>query len=1259
MNTETTTTQTSEFILRRFNEPVEWHALVWPVLFGFTVLFFILAMRRDDRGAFLRISGLVTLLGIASCLALLYFVIFEQSPWALVVLGSTLGVGLIYFLLAVLVLVFIGLLGGENPLVFLAVGGGVMMLLSAAYVVLGYFMLSVVSWLIILVPVLGVGLIYTAMMYTRDCHSISIPWAGLLALLRLSVYGLLTACFLLPAIQTYDVTATESKIVVLIDVSDSMDYVDSAADRSRLDYVIEFLTRPYARGKDGAPKTYIEHLQEIAPVAVYRVGGQADNEPAEFKAGAKPWDAERWQAWLAFRADKNGEPSLLANELWKFEKAKREPTKDEAEQAGLDKMKFVAHVKTIKHSTDVGGSVKQVLDRESASRLQAVFVFSDGKSNVADLASVDEVVKRAADKNKPFHIFTLGVGDYRPSKEMEVAPIIVPNDRRIDDLDLVVGVPFSGKGLAGKEFEVFLYATRVKDANNVTVPDPQTYLVGFDKNKFNDGPVAGYQSDLKIAIPDLAPGAIKELAKKVLAQQGKGAKGKDKDAGTTQPPPLDDTQKKAVLGEWEFFAKVQVPGEESFSQRRKFLTTVGNVKINENAIRILLFSSVPSRDFTFVKNVFARELKNNRVELAVYLQSNKDDITEVTEDAQGIIWLPDFPTRLDRPKQAGKEGGKDDKKAAKGGIKSDPMNLKTYDVIVAFDADWEALIPGIKSGKESQLALVKEWVMGEHRGGLVFVSGPQYTARLIPPADKDKLKTWPLAPVFDVMPVVLKRPSASLKNETLHDSTIPYALHFLPEAAAFDFLQLDQTGKGALAGWDDFFARDPGKKVERGFFTYYRVDDVKTGAVVLATFADPKAPPTSNPKYKEQPYFVVLPFGSAGKTFFIGSGEMWRLRTFKEDYHQVFWQNLTRYISARTSGKSFGTFQMQSEFEPGPVAIEAEVRDKEGMPLDPKKHGDLKVIIQRIGAGAKDEDLIKVPLKAKHPTEKPDGKFVATAEIRTPGRYEAKIMIPGTNESIRKEFSIVEKGAEKADLSTDFLKLQMLASEPTPDMRRRLQERAEAKQVGGENGGPPAGWSSQRLYFPLRLADMTTECLVRTPAQIETRKGPTKDVWDLGPLVYDYKSWDDAPLLYTLLLAVPGALMLAAGVVMAFSRRWWAVLGLVITLILVEIGLMLLAHNFTPSELFNPSRLGVLLVVPTLIALVAAGILLVAERYTWVIAIVAAVAVYLLGFVVYLLLFTAPDWFYAVLPVDFVWLLLLIGFLLSLEWFTRKMLRLA
>jgi hypothetical protein len=70
-------------------------------------------------------------------------------------------------------------------------------------------------------------------MYYYDARSVNWLWAGFLGLLRLTVYCLLAVCFLLPGCQEYDITVTESKVLVLFDVSGSMDAADGQESEVR------------------------------------------------------------------------------------------------------------------------------------------------------------------------------------------------------------------------------------------------------------------------------------------------------------------------------------------------------------------------------------------------------------------------------------------------------------------------------------------------------------------------------------------------------------------------------------------------------------------------------------------------------------------------------------------------------------------------------------------------------------------------------------------------------------------------------------------------------------------------------------------------------------------------------------------------------------------------------------------------------------------------------------------------------------------
>src|SRR5262245_60072000 len=82
------------------------------------------------------------------------------------------------------------------------------------------------TWLVILGVVLAVALFYVVWMYIKDSRGVGPIWATLLGALRLGVYAILAIVFLLPARQRSTTTSTESRVVIVWDVSDSMQTSD-------------------------------------------------------------------------------------------------------------------------------------------------------------------------------------------------------------------------------------------------------------------------------------------------------------------------------------------------------------------------------------------------------------------------------------------------------------------------------------------------------------------------------------------------------------------------------------------------------------------------------------------------------------------------------------------------------------------------------------------------------------------------------------------------------------------------------------------------------------------------------------------------------------------------------------------------------------------------------------------------------------------------------------------------------------------------
>src|SRR5262249_23717951 len=168
-----------------------------------------------------------------------------------------------------------------------------------------------------------------------------------------------------------------------------------------------------------------------------------------------------------------------------------------------------------------------------------------------------------------------------------------------------------------------------------------------------------------------------------------------------------------------------------------------------------------------------------------------------------------------------------------------------------------------------------------------------------------------------------------------------------------DFLKLDEGGESPTAGWDGFFwgsgkAPEAGKDVTplRGIFSYYPVDKVKPGAAVVATFEGPERTRINDGK-DPQPYIVTMPFGS-GKTVYIGSAETYRLRTYKDNFHERFWIKLCRYVSAGTTPqKRYGYFLLAKNAQVGTISVEAQLKGEDLLPMS--KDARPTVFVHKLG----------------------------------------------------------------------------------------------------------------------------------------------------------------------------------------------------------------------------------------------------------------------------------------------------------------------
>jgi hypothetical protein len=896
-------------------------------------------------------------------------------------------------------------------------------------------------WILVLVLVLSTGIFYVGWMYKRDSQSVGKIWASFLGLLRICVYLVLAAVFLLPALQTWDRTELHSKVVLLPDVSGSMlskddlptDTMPVEKLASRQDKVIRFLTDERI--------AFLKRLEERNPLFAYRFGGQVDEQFQLFEGG-KLWSAGEWSEWLKPDA-KETMPEGLSDE---------------------DKNKFLRRKKLFEdlvNGTDLGNAVATVLKRESNNMVQAVVLFSDGRnaqhSGSRPSQDVIDEVKNIARRAK-VPIFTVAVGEYRQPVSIRIADLQTPEQARPDD-KFPVRVEVDGEGLPNRELVVSLDITSPKG-------DKRTLDKPFKLSAGAGGPPHA-QIEFEI------------------------------DANQLGTPPPEGKKPELEEGPWQFRARIPKDRREIFTGK-EHESEKQTVQIIKKPLRVLLFAGAATRDYQFVRNLLVREVDKHRAELSICLQSRYEG---VVQDVEPERFLKSFPNRL------GDDAG--------GSPEDRYTSLSQYDLIIAFDPDWDKLLP-------EQLTAVEKWV-NLQAGGLILVGGPVNTYQLARLGNRDKLK-----PILDLFPVVLM--DSVLQSVGLdRPTTEPWRLNFPGATSEMEFLKLDEQSAEQLAGWDEFFTGLPKAEITkesptvRGFYNYYPVDSTKPSATVIATFADPRARLRDG---KEQPFLVSTTYGS-GKVIYLGAGEMWRLRTYREIFYERFWTKLARYAGSGNLTKlsSHGRIIMGSTFTAGQfVPINAQLFGRDMLPLSPTSRPKVTI---KPPPGVTMPPTIELEAK---PTQGGDwqGWFQGRLRVMAPGEYRLELQIPESGEILPQRFKVNEENPELDNTRPDYGQLYQLASEITdflpriPDKEtqdevklalegtaaRLLQQVDEQDQSGARREAAPKKAAPEkgkdgkaekkealRFFFDLNTAHLIPKCMV-TESKVQRSRGKVDDLWD-------------------------------------------------------------------------------------------------------------------------------------------------------------------
>lgn len=282
-------------------------------------------------------------------------------------------------------------------------------------------------------------------------------------------------------------------------------------------------------------------------------------------------------------------------------------------------------------------------------------------------------------------------------------------------------------------------------------------------------------------------------------------------------------------------------------------------------------------------------------------------------------------------------------------------DLYQYDGIVAFDPDWTLI-------DSEQAELLEAWV-AEEAGGLVVVAGPVHMSTWVQSPDHAKIRA--------LYPVEFQR-RLTLLDDGLYGSQTPWPISFSREGMEAQFLSLTDSLAASREIWERF----------AGVFGCYAVKGPKPGAQVYGRYSDPDAGISV-----DRPVYMAEQFYGAGRVFYLGSGEVWRLRGLDPAYFEVLYTQLIRHVTQGRllRGSSRGLLLIEKDnYKVGDdVVIRAQLSTARQEPYLAEQVA--------VAATAPDGTLENVSLAAD--TERP-GNFVGQLAVLQEGAYRLELPVP-------------------------------------------------------------------------------------------------------------------------------------------------------------------------------------------------------------------------------------------------------------------------
>jgi uncharacterized membrane protein len=281
------------------------------------------------------------------------------------------------------------------------------------------------------------------------------------------------------------------------------------------------------------------------------------------------------------------------------------------------------------------------------------------------------------------------------------------------------------------------------------------------------------------------------------------------------------------------------------------------------------------------------------------------------------------------------------------------------------------------------------------------------------------------------------------------------------------------TAELTVAGSDSPITRlmdDPAKNTDRWKKLTYLMDyqdagTPKPGATVLAEL---------NSGGRKLPLLVTQNYGR-GRTAVMATSGTWRWQMSQplgDPAHDLFWQQLLRWLVLDSPGKVVVTAPGQTLMDDGQIQLTADVRDKDYMPVS-----DAKVSAHLTGPDGLSA-LVDMTPAADSP-----GVFHANWTAEKPGSYLAEVTASGQTENGTLPFERIDGVAENFHIEQNRELLEKLASETggrywRPDELTRLPNEISYSDAGISVRDIKELWNMPVVFLWL-LFLISTEWLLR------------------------------------------------------------------------------------------------------------------------------------------------------------------------------------